>query len=822
MRRPAVADRLRLKIVGGEGAGREVTIPEAGAVLGRDKQADIVLGEKVLSRRHCRIFRHGERWLVEDLGSRNGTFVNGGRAKRAELKGGDTIQLGRAQLTVVAPAAAPIPAGPSPSAAPDIVRKRRLALITGLAAAAVALGVIAYAVHALSLSSRRAGLREQLSALREQAEAELGGGRYESAVETYEQLLGRASPDTLEDADVRAIVEESRESVEIARRAIESRRKVAQPSSGEPGQTKVNQGLAKEVEERLAALTRKRQADKAHEPESDKRGSLMELRSKAPLCGWPTDYPFLKEKPDYFGGLDTRAAIIVARGEQVGKKTLDDWASVLQGHGVSVTTREVFLGLCDASALYKGTKLNAELNARCLARLKSIPKGDFASWTEETMRAGGEGEGIFWFALSFSLADPLYDQKDNYSVAAAPKYLTRVKSVSPERTRSWVDHLPAYKHWKCDAVLSMVLTEALFSGDRFDEAAFVRTFPDNGEPDGDTHPQKGAEPAAKTSGTIEERQKKFFEVMGMKDYLEKAEEKPLFGGQAADNPPSRIGGKPMPWFSDTFSVISDKSGSPMGWMWRPTTGQQTITIDELRRRCGPPTKQTGNVFWWGMGGVETDQDGKHFARVYIFPIRLIEALQQGGGDPSSKAGPRNNVPSQAKEKLGMPPGKDIEKPAMPSTEVPSPAKNVEGPVVLPEQYKAEAEKAFAKGYSYFIWPAETGVNKCQGKTGELFRVLIVPFYFVARDDRGVPFAIATSVILKDKTTGKPISRQIVGSSGRSGPRGKGEAVYPTVSPTEGAVLIEGDTVAIIYLVRKSGTNPGHGQISNSMAVPVSF
>ncbi len=112
-----MANDLRLTIVAGEGAGRELTVPEAGAVLGRDKQADIVLSEKALSRRHCRIFRQEGRWLLEDLGSRNGTFVNGNRATRAELKGGDIIQLGQTRLTVTVPIVAAVRAGPEPSAA---------------------------------------------------------------------------------------------------------------------------------------------------------------------------------------------------------------------------------------------------------------------------------------------------------------------------------------------------------------------------------------------------------------------------------------------------------------------------------------------------------------------------------------------------------------------------------------------------------------------------------------------------------------------------------------------------------------------------------
>ena len=143
-----MANDLRLTIVAGEGAGREVTIPETGAVLGRDKTADIVLGEKVQSRRHCRIFRQEGRWLVEDLGSRNGTFVNGTRATRAELRGGDTIQLGQTRLTVPAPVVPARPAEPEPAAAGH-VHRRRLVLIACVSAAVLALAAIAYILHAM-------------------------------------------------------------------------------------------------------------------------------------------------------------------------------------------------------------------------------------------------------------------------------------------------------------------------------------------------------------------------------------------------------------------------------------------------------------------------------------------------------------------------------------------------------------------------------------------------------------------------------------------------------------------------------------------------
>ena len=70
-------------------------------MLGREKAAgvDLVLGDGTVSGRHCsvQVGRKGEAGLITDLGSTNGTAVNGrdvGRNGKAKLRAGDTIQLG--------------------------------------------------------------------------------------------------------------------------------------------------------------------------------------------------------------------------------------------------------------------------------------------------------------------------------------------------------------------------------------------------------------------------------------------------------------------------------------------------------------------------------------------------------------------------------------------------------------------------------------------------------------------------------------------------------------------------------------------------------
>jgi sigma-B regulation protein RsbU (phosphoserine phosphatase) len=70
-------------------------------VVGRAAGCDLPLADPFLSRQHSRFFHRGERLLVEDLGSRNGTLVNGERiAGPTELQPGDVIQISGSRLTV--------------------------------------------------------------------------------------------------------------------------------------------------------------------------------------------------------------------------------------------------------------------------------------------------------------------------------------------------------------------------------------------------------------------------------------------------------------------------------------------------------------------------------------------------------------------------------------------------------------------------------------------------------------------------------------------------------------------------------------------------
>jgi FHA domain/Domain of unknown function (DUF1707) len=67
----------------------------AGVTLGRSRECDCVVPEPSVSRRHASLRRDGERWLLRDLGSRNGTRVNGLRVlEETEVRPGDRVSLG--------------------------------------------------------------------------------------------------------------------------------------------------------------------------------------------------------------------------------------------------------------------------------------------------------------------------------------------------------------------------------------------------------------------------------------------------------------------------------------------------------------------------------------------------------------------------------------------------------------------------------------------------------------------------------------------------------------------------------------------------------
>jgi len=101
---------LTLVIVEGTQAGGEVSLTSL-TLLGRDPSADLIIRDPDVSARHASLTPLASGFAIEDLGSTNGTFVNGERlAAQQELAPGDQIQLGATVLEVRGSAASAIPA----------------------------------------------------------------------------------------------------------------------------------------------------------------------------------------------------------------------------------------------------------------------------------------------------------------------------------------------------------------------------------------------------------------------------------------------------------------------------------------------------------------------------------------------------------------------------------------------------------------------------------------------------------------------------------------------------------------------------------------
>jgi pSer/pThr/pTyr-binding forkhead associated (FHA) protein len=91
--------------------GREFLLPPEGAEvkIGRLPGLWITLQDAKVSREHCRLFRQSTGWVVEDLGSRNGTYVNTQRIKKRLLQPRDVLRVGQTEFDYGNEAAPPGP-----------------------------------------------------------------------------------------------------------------------------------------------------------------------------------------------------------------------------------------------------------------------------------------------------------------------------------------------------------------------------------------------------------------------------------------------------------------------------------------------------------------------------------------------------------------------------------------------------------------------------------------------------------------------------------------------------------------------------------------
>jgi pSer/pThr/pTyr-binding forkhead associated (FHA) protein len=100
---PRVAGMFRYALVveGGPQTGLTYVLGEGETSAGRSAESDIFLEDVTVSRHHAVFAVDGEGLTVTDLGSTNGTYVNGRRHETAVLAPGDEVMLGKFHLVVV-------------------------------------------------------------------------------------------------------------------------------------------------------------------------------------------------------------------------------------------------------------------------------------------------------------------------------------------------------------------------------------------------------------------------------------------------------------------------------------------------------------------------------------------------------------------------------------------------------------------------------------------------------------------------------------------------------------------------------------------------
>lgn len=96
-----ISQTFQLVMQAGPNPGKAFTLSKSEIVIGRDVNSDVIINTAEVSRRHVRLYLDGGVYIVEDLGSTNGTFINGKRLTNpVPLHSGDIIMLGEAATLV--------------------------------------------------------------------------------------------------------------------------------------------------------------------------------------------------------------------------------------------------------------------------------------------------------------------------------------------------------------------------------------------------------------------------------------------------------------------------------------------------------------------------------------------------------------------------------------------------------------------------------------------------------------------------------------------------------------------------------------------------
>jgi DNA-binding NtrC family response regulator len=94
--------KCQLVVVEGKARGNKITLDKNLVKVGKRESNDLVIPDKAVSRNHFEIEYQSDSFLLRDLSSTNGTFLNGSRVKEAYLAPGDVIRIGNTNLEFVA------------------------------------------------------------------------------------------------------------------------------------------------------------------------------------------------------------------------------------------------------------------------------------------------------------------------------------------------------------------------------------------------------------------------------------------------------------------------------------------------------------------------------------------------------------------------------------------------------------------------------------------------------------------------------------------------------------------------------------------------
>jgi pSer/pThr/pTyr-binding forkhead associated (FHA) protein len=136
----------------GPGAGQLVPLRQGSITLGRSSTSDLRLQHASISRRHAQLTRRGNVFLVRDLGSQNGTFLNRIRIKgEVEIRPGDELSLGNATLRLRGAGAPPTTSRTSVDPVPPRKSKRPFKAVAIAVAAVVVGSAVAAVISAVAM-----------------------------------------------------------------------------------------------------------------------------------------------------------------------------------------------------------------------------------------------------------------------------------------------------------------------------------------------------------------------------------------------------------------------------------------------------------------------------------------------------------------------------------------------------------------------------------------------------------------------------------------------------------------------------------------------